>query len=83
MSKPSWMSDEQYAEYKMTEEYRVEMTTPDQSQFELPDDENDYCPTLVDELDTVIYIIRNSDMEEDDKRFCIGILLEAQRSIPE
>ncbi len=42
MSKPSWMSEEQYAEYKMTEEYKAEVCSFDYSSFEYDDDDDYY-----------------------------------------
>lgn len=43
VSQPEWMSDEQYAEYKMTAEYAYEVSHVSDSEFDEPDyDESDY-----------------------------------------
>lgn len=38
--KPKWMSDEQYAEYRMTEEYKSEVMSRDYE--DVPDDEEQF-----------------------------------------
>jgi len=39
LSKPDWMSDDQYAEYKMSAEAKEELSGFDYSQFEPEDEE--------------------------------------------
>lgn len=38
-SKPYWMNEDQWAEYKMTYEYKEEVCGVDFGQFESPEDE--------------------------------------------
>ncbi len=39
VSKPNWMSNERYQEYRRTPEYAHETSSPDYSQFEPPEDD--------------------------------------------
>jgi hypothetical protein len=39
LSKPSWMSNEQFSEYKMTAEAKDELSGFDYSQFDEPEDD--------------------------------------------
>lgn len=43
VSKPEWMDDDEYQEYKMTAEYAYEVSHVSDSEFDEPDyDESDY-----------------------------------------
>lgn len=42
VSKPEWMDDDEYSEYKMSAEYAHEVSYVSDSMFDEPDYENDY-----------------------------------------